>query len=155
MSDLPTEQQMADLRKILVLNEDAGISQAIDAIRQLQSRIAFLSKSSHTWHAAWLSEHNRVTPLTEKAAKVDDLQNRLRRAESLDNWRVVWTGDALTENAENTPLVHGNLVELEAGVGQVFIVFRPCCDNPKCRCTRRVAGNCRCAARNRSKGDIL
>lgn len=99
-----------------------------------------------------LREHDRMLSTERKRANdlndlLGDSQDRLRRAEDVDNWRVQFTGDEDYDDPSTTPLVHGNLVSIE-GTGQIMLHFRPCCQNLKCRCTtRRLPGHrCVCAA---------
>lgn len=124
---------MANIMPILVmlgLDAHANEVHAVEAIRKLQQQVIRQKERGDAMEEAWKTEHARV-----------------QRAENPDNWRAVWTGDKSTENIEDTALNHGNLVELE-GVGQVFMHFRPCCQNLRCECTsrRRNGGYCECHA---------
>lgn len=123
---------MTNVMPVLVmlgLPATAGTAEIIDAIRVLQQAEGVQRQRADTMEQAWNEERART-----------------RRAENPDNWRAVWTGDPSTDNLDTTALTHGNLVEL-AGVGQVLLHFRPCCQNLRCECTtRRNAGYCRCHA---------
>jgi len=113
---------------MLGLPATAGTSEVIDAIRKLQTSASIQRQRAQAMEEAWKEAHARLT-----------------RAEDPDNWRAVWTGDESTSDVETTALNHGNLVEL-AGVGQVLMHFRPCCQNLRCDCTRRLikGGYCTC-----------
>lgn len=114
--------------QMLGLPLSSGTAEVIEAIRGLQKANEIQVRKANAMEEAWATEHARV-----------------KRAENPDNWRAVWTGDKSTEDPNTTALNHGNLVEL-AGVGQVFMHFRPCCQNLRCECTnRRNQGRCACA----------
>lgn len=112
---------------MLGLPASAGTSEVIEAIRGLQRQVDTQTRRGNAMEESWRTEHKRV-----------------QRAEDPDNWRAVWTGDPSTDDVNTTALNHGNLVEL-AGVGQVLMHFRPCCQNLDCQCTsRRNHGHCAC-----------
>lgn len=113
---------------LLGLPLTAGVPEVLEAIKAQQRQTEIQKRKATAMEEAWATEHARV-----------------KRAENPDNWRAVWTGDESTSNPDNTALNHGNLVEL-AGVGQVLMTFRPCCQNLRCECTRRLipGGYCTC-----------
>lgn len=114
--------------QMLGLPLSSGTAEVIEAIRKIQQQVDTQTRRGNAMEEAWKTEHARV-----------------QRAENPDNWRAVWTGDKSTDNIEDTALNHGNVVELE-GVGQVFMHFRPCCQNLRCECTSRrlPGGHCTC-----------
>lgn len=113
---------------LLGLPLTAGVPEVLEAIKAQQRQTDVQRRRGDSMEEAWRTEHARV-----------------KRAEDPNNWRAVWTGDTATDDIETTALNHGNLVEL-AGVGQVFMHFRPCCQNLRCECkTRRLPGGfCAC-----------
>lgn len=114
--------------QMLGLPATAGTPEVIERIREIQRQVDVQTRRGNAMEEAWATEHARV-----------------KRAENPDNWRAVWTGDASTSHEDTTALSHGNLVEL-AGVGQVLMTFRPCCQNLRCDCTSRrlPGGYCAC-----------
>lgn len=109
--------------QMLNLGMMATPADVLDAIRKLQQQVDVQTRRANAMEEAWNTERARA-----------------KRAEDPNNWRAVWTGDTATDDIETTALNHGNLVEL-AGVGQVFMTFRPCCQNLRCECTqRRISG---------------
>lgn len=114
--------------QMLGLPITAGTSEVIEAIRGIQHLAKRQKERADAMEENWKTEHART-----------------RRAEDPNNWRAVWTGDSSTEDIETTALNHGNFVELK-GVGQVFMHFRPCCQNLRCECTSRrlPGGHCVC-----------
>ena len=115
--------------QMLGLPLTAGTAEVIEAIRGIQNLHDIQKRRADAMEENWKTEHARV-----------------QRAENPDNWRATWTGDSSTEDPADTALNHGNLVELK-GVGQVFLHFRPCCQNLRCECTTRrlPGGRCVCS----------
>ena len=114
--------------QMLGLPLTSGTAEVIEAIRGLQNANDIQVRKANAMEEAWKTEHARV-----------------QRAENPDNWRVVWSGDTATADVDSTCLTHGNMIQLE-GVGQAMFHFRPCCQNLRCECTRRLTpgGYCAC-----------
>ena len=114
--------------QMLGLPISAGTPEIIEAIRKIQQQVDTQTRRGNAMEEAWKTEHARVA-----------------RAENPDNWRATWSGDPATSDVDSTCLTHGNLIQLE-GVGQAMFHFRPCCQNLRCECTRRLTpgGYCIC-----------
>lgn len=113
--------------QLLGLPLTAGVPEVLEAIKRQQRETDVQRRRGDAMEQSWRTEHARV-----------------QRAESPENWRVVWTGDEITSDLHDTALIHGNLITLE-GSGQALFHFHPCCQNLRCECNRRsVHGYCKC-----------